>query len=285
MGVVLVFLAWAYDKLKIGFGLHGTGVSDKIASDYYYLHLPSAFFASIGLVHLGVIVCVLLGLFKRPTRGYLLVLTVAPLLSPYYWTGLYEAILVVPHPTILFYSSTALFACAYMVYALRDYDYLASAGNKRTPNFSDAAFRRKLGSALFVCRLAVFIIFFVWVYSKIVWPEKGVERMQNFWLIPGFPEWGVTVFAWVELAICFIFLAGFFKRWTAGFFVFLGVMAVFSPRVMGGMKRVFMDDSWHTILLYPGICLLVCSIVLYLLRDFDTRFTMNKRINRQIQAA
>lgn len=29
--------------------------------------------------------------------------------------------------------------------------------------------------------------------------------MKNFWLIPGFPDWGVTAFAWAQLVICFAF--------------------------------------------------------------------------------
>lgn len=284
LGAGLVFLIWAYDKLKIGFGgLKGRGTSQSIVSDYYYLDLPPVFFAVIGLLHLALGAALLLGLFKRPVRGYVLALCVVPFLLPNYWKGLYDGLFVVPHPTILFYSAAALCACAYASFALRDYDNLASLGPKKTADFSDTEFRKRLGLSLFFCRLAVFIVFMVWVYSKIVWPDRGVERMRNFWLMPSFPQWGVTAFAWAELVICFVFLFGFFKRWTAALFVFLGVMAVFTPRALTGMQQVFTGNSWHTILYYPGFCLLICAIVLYLLRDYDTRFTLNKKDKLKIE--
>ncbi len=276
--VALVFSIWVFDKLRVGLGLHGKGVSDIIMRDYYYLDLPPIFFTLVGCVHLAAIVALLLGVFKRPVRGYLLGLCVIPFLLPNYWKGLYVGFFITTHPTILFFSATALCACAFMIFALRDYDNLASLGPKRAANFTDLHFLKTLGLGLFFCRFAVFIIYLAWVYSKILWPDKGVERMNNFWLIPNFPEWGVVVFAWVELVICFLFLFGFFKRWTAAFFLFLGVMAVFTPRAMRGMERVFSVDSWHTILFYPGVCLLVCSIALYLLRDYDTRFNLNKKV-------
>lgn len=276
IGVALVFLAWAYDKLKIGFGLPGTGVSDRVMREYYYLDLPLTVFGLIGVAHIVIVTLLITGLARRPVRGYILALSVIPFLLPEYWHGLYDAIFVIAHPTILFFSATALCACAYMIYALRDYDHLLSFRPNIEPDFTDPAFRKTLGRALFFCRLAVFVIFMVWVYSKIAWPEKGVERMQKFWLMPGFPAWGVTAFAWAELVICIVFLFGFFKRWTTAFFVFLGLMAVFTPRVMRGMSKVFWDDSWHTILLYPGTCLLICTIVLYLLRDYDTTFSVRR---------
>lgn len=53
-----------------------------------------------------------------------------------------------------------------MIFALRDLDDLVSFSLKNAPDFSDKAFREKLGLALFVCRLAVFIVFLVWVNPK-----------------------------------------------------------------------------------------------------------------------
>lgn len=277
IGVAIVFALWAYDKLKVGLALPGTGTSDNVMRNFYGMDLPPLFFTIVGIAHIGVIVLLLAGLCKRAVRGYLLALAVIPFLLPKYWQGLWDGLFVVPHPTILFYSATAFCACAFAVYALRDYDTLWSRVPKREADFSDPNFRKTLGLALFFCRLAVFIVFMVWVYSKIEWPERGVTRMRTFWLIPGFPSWGVLAFAWAELVICFVFLFGFFKRLTAGFFVILGIAAVFTPRAMGGMQRAIMEDSWHTILYYPGFCLLFCAIILYLLREHDTRFTLNPK--------
>lgn len=277
LSVAVVFLAWTYDKLKVGFGLPGIGVSDRINVDYYNMDLPSIFFAIVGVIHISVILTLLLGVFRRVGRAYVLILSIIPFLLPKYWSGLYEAVFVVAHPTILFFSATAFVACAYMIFALRDYDTLLTLTPGKEPDFSNPAFRRTLGRGLLFCRLAVFIIFMVWIYSKIVWPEKGVTRMRTFWLIPNFPSWGVVTFAWVQLIICFAFLLGIGKRLSTAFFVFLGFMAVFTPRALKGKLRVFTDDSWHTILLYPGFCLLVCTLVLYLLRDFDTRFQLTKK--------
>lgn len=276
LGAAFVFFMWTYDKLKLGFGLPGTGAGQMIARDYYYLDLHTSIFAFIGAAHMAVLVAFLCGLFKKPVRGYVIVLCLLPFLLPNFWYGLYAAIFVVPHPTITFYSGVTLCACAYAVFILRDYDGLFSLGSKKTADFSDPAFLKQLGLALLFCRIAVFIVYVVWVRSKLGWPEAGVRRMESFWLMPSFPAWGVLAFSWAELVICFMFLFGYFKRWTAAFFVFLGIMAVATPRALAGMHRALMEETWHTILHACGYTLLVCAIVVYLLRDYDTLFTLNK---------
>jgi len=280
LGVAFVFFMWTYDKLKTAFGFAGEGAGPMIAKEYYYLDLPPSVFGVIGVIHLALLIGLLFGLYKKPIRVYVLALCLLPFLLPNFWKGLYDAIFVVPHPTITFYSGTTLCACAFAIFSLRHYDNLWSTGPKEQADFSDPGFLKRLGLALFFCRLAVFIVYMVWVRSKLGWPEQGVVRMESFWLMPNFPIWGVHAFSWAELVICFVFLLGFFKRWTAALFVFLGVMAVATPRALGGMERVFVGDTWHTILHACGYTLLICAIVVYLLRDFDTRFTLNRSDRR-----
>lgn len=82
LSVVLAFFAWAYDKLKVGFALHGDGVSDVVMKNFYYLNLPSVFFAIIGIAHFVAVVMVAMSVFKCPTRFYLLALSLVPFLAP-----------------------------------------------------------------------------------------------------------------------------------------------------------------------------------------------------------
>ncbi len=275
ISVFLVFLAWAYDKLVKG----SASASAQVMADYYYISgVPDMAIRVIGAVQIIAVALLILGLFKKPVRLFLLALAILPFLLPSLWKGLYVGIFDVPHPTILFFSAIALCACAFTIYKLRDYDNLASLSPAKNFDPADSRSMGDLKWALFFCRLAVFIIFMVWVYSKIRWPDRGATRMRNFWLMPGFPEWGVLAFAWAELVVCFLYLFGYIKRAAGALFIFLSIMAAFTPRALTGMSQVVQPDgsSWHTILYYPAFCLLAASIFAYLLREYDTKFTLAK---------
>lgn len=279
ISVAIVFLAWAYDKLVKG----SDGAGAKVMADFYYLPVPpDMVIRLIGAVQLIAVALLVLGLFKKPLRLFLLILALLPFALPGVWNGLYVGALETPHPTVLMWSATTLCACAFAIYKLRNYDTLASLGPRENVNsdatIGDGQSGKDLRLALFFCRLTVFIVYLIWVYAKIAWPERGSNMMKNFWLIPNFPQWGVIAFAWAELLICIAFVLGYFKRATGAFFVFLGVMAIFTPRALNGKWRVFNpdDSSWHTIMLFPAFCLLAAAILVYLMRDYDTKYTLAK---------
>ena len=143
---------------------------------------------------------------------------------------------------------------------------------------------KRLGLCLFFCRLSIFIVFLVWTINKFARPEHGVGIMKNFYLIPGLTEALIVAFAVFELIVCLLFVSGYFKRLTGGFFMILAFFSIFTPRALNGMKNGILD-GWHTIMFWSALCLLACTIIVYVMREFDTRFTLadkNKLNNKPI---
>lgn len=133
--------------------------------------------------------------------------------------------------------------------------------------------QNRLGLCLFFCRVSVFIVFMVWTLNKFIRPEHGVGIMQNFYLMPGLTEALILAFAVFELIMCLLFVTGYLKRISRGFFVFLSFMSIFTPRALNGMKNGILD-GWHTIMFFSAFCLLACAVFVYVFREQDTLFSL-----------
>jgi hypothetical protein len=147
--------------------------------------------------------------------------------------------------------------------------------NKATDN----ALESRLRLCLFFCRLGVFIVFLIWTYNKLIRPEYGVYIMSEYYLIPNVPEILILIFGGFELIMCLLFVLGFYKRLTRGFFLFLSVLAISSPEVIRGYFTAILVEAHPTILFFTGLCLFACSFMVYYLRDYDTRFSLAKQEN------
>ena len=137
---------------------------------------------------------------------------------------------------------------------------------------------KRLAYCLLACRLGVFIVFLVWTYNKLVRPEHGVHMMGKFYFIPGLTETVILAFSVFELVMCVLLLIGLYKRLVRGFFLFLSILAVAVPQVIQGYIKAITEQAHPTILYFTGFCLLACSISIYVLRDYDTLFSISKKI-------
>jgi hypothetical protein len=132
---------------------------------------------------------------------------------------------------------------------------------------------KRLGLCLFFCRVGVFMVFLAWTLDKLIRPEHGVGIMKNFYLIPGLSETLILLFGIFELVMCLLFVLGFYKYLTRGFFLFLSVMSICTPRALNGMRNGILE-GWHTILFFSAFCLLACAIIVFVFRQYDTRFSL-----------
>ncbi|MBX2850080.1 MAG: hypothetical protein KTR16_17265 [Acidiferrobacterales bacterium] len=136
---------------------------------------------------------------------------------------------------------------------------------------------KRLAYCLFTCRLGVFIVFLVWTYNKLVRPEHGVHMMGKFYFIPGLSEAIILAFSVFELIMCFLLLVGLYKRFVRAFFLFLSILAVAVPQVIQGYINAILVQAHPTILYFTGFCLLACAITIYVLRDYDTLFSIKTK--------
>ncbi len=138
---------------------------------------------------------------------------------------------------------------------------------------------KRLGLCLFFCRVGVFIVFLAWTLDKLIRPEHGVGIMKNFYLIPGLSETLILLFGVFELVMCLLFVFGFYKYLTRAFFLFLSVMSICTPRALNGMRNGIFE-GWHTIMFFSAFCLLACAIIVFVFRQYDTRFSLADRMRQ-----
>lgn len=283
LAVFIIFSIWAYIKLA------RPEDSIEIAQRFYMIaNVSETAMLAFGLFQLVVCLLFVAGLFKTATRLFFLALSILAVSVPEVLKGYVTAMTVEAHPTILYFTGFCLLACAFAVYTLRDYDTFLSmakgdaakwkAGNRGSLDkpLTDIVLKTRVGLSLFFCRLGVFTVFFVWTYTKLVRPEHGAGIMSKHYFVGGVSESLIFLFGVFEMGVCFLFLLGFYKRFTRGFFLFISVLSVMTPRVLNGYRVTLFESTFPTTLLFSGFSMLACAFALYYLRDLDTRFSLAK---------
>ncbi len=121
----------------------------------------------------------------------------------------------------------------------------------------------KLRVALFVLRLGVFIVMFMWTLDKFVQPVHAIGVFKHFYFLDGMSNQIMYALGAVQMVIIFGFVIGFKKRWTYG--IVLALHAVSTAASFGQYL-----DPWKNLLYFAAWPMLAACITLYLLRDDDT---------------
>lgn len=137
----------------------------------------------------------------------------------------------------------------------------------------------RLAWCLLFCRIAVFIVFMVWVWNKLARPEHGVHMASTYFMLPALPEMAIFIFGLVELVLVFMLLLGFCKRITRGIFVFISLLSVIMPEVVRGYIAALVEQPHPTILFFTGFCVLACSFSIYYLREYDTKWSLADKLS------
>ncbi len=129
---------------------------------------------------------------------------------------------------------------------------------------------KKLGYALFVLRLGVFIVMIMWTIDKFINPDHTAAVFKTFYMIDNLSavaSYGVGV---VQLVLVTGFLLGLYKKWT-----YAAVMIMHGVSTLSSWERYL--DPWNSpnILFYAAFPMLSALIALYILRDRDEFLTFH----------
>jgi putative oxidoreductase len=80
--------------------------------------------------------------------------------------------------------------------------------------------RNRVGVALLVLRLTVFVVMLVWTIDKFVEPQHASKIMEHFYFIKGVSNSMIYVVGSIELAVLCAFVVGFAKQWSYGLVLF-----------------------------------------------------------------
>lgn len=130
---------------------------------------------------------------------------------------------------------------------------------------------KKLQVGLFLLRITVFLVMFMWTLDKLVRPEHGAAVFQVFYRLPLSGEGIMYAIGALELIVIFGFLLGIFKSWTYGLVLVFHLISTLSA-----YQQYLMPFESVNLLFFAAWPMLAACICLFLLREEDTFFTWKK---------
>ncbi|MEP0071170.1 MAG: hypothetical protein ABJE79_00575 [Marinomonas sp.] len=131
--------------------------------------------------------------------------------------------------------------------------------------------REKLEWSLLGLRLGVFIVLLMWTLDKFVNPEHAAIVFKAFYSIPELSSGISYLMGGLQLALVLSFLIGLQKRWVT---LVILIMHLSSTLVSFGRYM----DPWgpSNLLFFAAWPMLAAIVMLYLLREFDNKFSISK---------
>ena len=128
-----------------------------------------------------------------------------------------------------------------------------------------------LSKATFVLRVSVALFLLPWIIEKFSDPETTAKIFKAFYFVEDLPLAGSYAVGAIWLALWFAFIAGFKKRISYGLVMLLHGIGT----VTTWFKLLPWMESYNHLFL-AAIPTLGAMIALYVLRDHDTIFTLDK---------
>jgi putative oxidoreductase len=128
---------------------------------------------------------------------------------------------------------------------------------------------KNLPLSLLLLRLGVFIVMFMWTLDKFVNPSHAAAILEKFYLLEGIGTQIVYALGTLEMLLILGFILGYKKKWTYGI-----VLALHASSTLSSFGQYL--DPWKHLLFFAAWPMLAACISLYLLRDDDTLFAVEK---------
>jgi hypothetical protein len=127
--------------------------------------------------------------------------------------------------------------------------------------------KNRLGVALFILRVSVFIVMAMWSLDKLVNPGHAAAVFENFYFISGMGGTVLLILGLAQLAIEVTFLLGLWKLWTYGF-----VLVTHAISVISSWQQYL--DPFNNMLFLAAIPMLGACITLFVLREEDRHWSL-----------
>jgi putative oxidoreductase len=130
----------------------------------------------------------------------------------------------------------------------------------------------RLPLALFLLRVGVFIVMFIWTIDKFVRPEHTAAVYEHFYFIGGLSAQASYVIGILEMVIILGFLLGYKKRFTYG-----AVFLLHAVSTLSSYKIYLSPFEDPNLLFYAAWPMLAACFALYYLRDLDTLWAFDRQ--------
>ena len=130
----------------------------------------------------------------------------------------------------------------------------------------------RLPLALFFLRLGVFVVFFIWTVDKLLRPEHAASIFERYYFLGGLGRETAYLIGAVEMLLILGFLLGLAKRYTYG-----AVLILHAISTLATFAKYIAPFEAHNLLYFAAWPMLAACFALYMLRDFDTLWTISGR--------
>jgi putative oxidoreductase len=125
--------------------------------------------------------------------------------------------------------------------------------------------RNRVGVALLVLRITVFLAMLIWTIDKFIRPAHAASVYEHFYFLHGLGPAIMYAVGALELAILIGFVIGFAPRFTYGAVLLFHAVSTFSS-----FRQYLHPYEGSNILFFAAWPMLGACFALYYLRDLDT---------------
>jgi uncharacterized membrane protein YkgB len=122
----------------------------------------------------------------------------------------------------------------------------------------------RLPIALFLLRVSIFIVMFMWTLDKFIHFEHASAVYANFYFISGLGKAGYYVIGAVEMIILAGFLIGYRKKWT-----YSAVLIFHGISTLSTFRQYLSPFQGPNLLFFAAWPMLAACFALYYLRERD----------------
>lgn len=126
----------------------------------------------------------------------------------------------------------------------------------------------RIANALFTLRLGVFIVMLMWTLDKFVNPQHTAAVFDSFYGLGNIGPGLFMLIGALQLVLVLAFVAGFRKRLTYG-----AVFLLHAVSTLSSWQQYL--DGFNNLLFFAAWPMLAACYALYILRDMDTRWTLD----------
>src|SRR5216684_2911105 len=132
--------------------------------------------------------------------------------------------------------------------------------------------RDRVGVALLVLRLTVFLVMLIWTIDKFVRPAHAISVYEHFYFLRGLGPVIICSIGIAELVLLVGFVIGFAPRLTYGLVLLLHAVSTFSS-----FRQYLHPYEGTNILFFAAWPMLGACFALYYLRNLDTLWSVRAR--------
>ncbi len=132
--------------------------------------------------------------------------------------------------------------------------------------------RNRVGAALLVLRLTVFLVILIWTIDKFIRPAHAASVYEHFYFLRGLGPTIIYSIGIAELVLLIGFVIGFAPRFTYGLVLLFHAVSTFST-----FRQYLHPYEGPNILFFTAWPMLGACFALYYLRDLDTLWSVRSR--------